>query len=384
MPEQAQVIIIGAGIIGASVAYHLAIRGCTDVVLLEKEPTEVSGSTARSAAGVRHQFSSPTNILLSAYSIKRFKHFAQEVGGHAELHQNGYLFLFDDPEQWQEYQATIEVQRTLGVPVQVLTPAQAAQFVPQLHTEDLVGATYCAEDGFVDPHGIAMGYLKAARQLGVQLQRSCPVTGIELKADHIVLETPQGVWLAETVVNAAGPYAGEVAALAGLAVPIKPYRRNIYVTEPFPSIPRTMPLSIDVGTGAYMRKEGENLLLGLSRPDEPASHVTSVDWEWLDTVLDALLHRFPILEQAGLAERQAWAGSYEITPDHLPVLGRMPQVSRWVNAAGFSGHGVMHAPATGLLIAEEILDGRAHSIPIDDLRIERFSIGTLSAEKNII
>lgn len=385
MAESARVVVIGAGIIGASIAYHLAIRGCTDVVILEKEPVEVSGSTARSAAGVRHQFSSRTNILLSKYSIKRFKHFTEEVGGHAEFHQDGYVFLFNDAAQWEAYQPVIALQHELGVPVQVLTPDEAARFVPEMNTRDLVAATFCAEDGFVDPHGVAMGYLSRARELGVRLLRACPATGFTLEQELVrEVQTSQGAIRCEYVVNAAGPYAGEVAALANLEIPIRPYRRNIYVTEPFPAIPRSIPLIIDVGTGAYMRKEHESLLLGLSRPDEPSSHTMMVDWEWLDTVLEALLHRFPILEQAGLAERQSWAGSYEITPDHLPVLGCMPGLPNWINAAGFSGHGVMHAPATGMLIAEEILDGRAHAINIDELRIERFSTANLHPELNVI
>ncbi|HEY1016354.1 MAG TPA: FAD-binding oxidoreductase [Herpetosiphonaceae bacterium] len=385
MPDNARVVIVGAGIVGGSIAYHLATRGCTDVLILEKEPAEVSGSTARSAAGVRHQFSSRTNILLSQYSLERFKHFTEEVGGHAEFHQYGYLFLFNDAAQWASYQDVVALQRSLGVPVETLTPAEAARHVPELNTADLVGAAFCAEDGFVDPHGIAMGYLSRARQLGAGILRSTPATGFTIEDDRVTaVQTPDGPIRCEYVVNAAGPYAGEVAALAGLQVPVRPFRRNIYVTEPFPAIPREMPLTIDVGSGAYIRKEHENLLLGMSRLDEPSSHQITVDWDWLDNVLEAMLHRFPILERAGLSERQSWAGSYEITPDHLPVLGRMPSLPNWVNAAGFSGHGVMHAPATGLLIAEEILDGRAHSIEIDELRIERFAGGALHAERNVI
>jgi sarcosine oxidase subunit beta len=385
MAQQSRIVILGAGIIGASIAYHLASRGCTNVVVLEKEPVEVSGSTARSAAGVRHQFSSRTNILLSKYSIERFRNFTAEVGGHAELHQDGYLFLFNDAGQWESYQSVIALQRELGVAVEVLTPAEAARFVPEMNISDLVGAAFCADDGFVDPHGVAMGYLNAARALGAQLRRESPATGFVVANGAVTgVETPQGLVECDFLVNAAGPYAGEVAALAGLEVPIKPYRRNIYVTEPFTAIPRDIPLTIDVGSGAYMRKEHESLLLGLSRLDEPPSHALTVDWDWLDNVLEALLHRFPILERAGLNERQSWAGSYEITPDHLPILGRMPGLPNWVNAAGFSGHGVMHAPATGLLIAEEILDGRAHSIDIDELRIERFAAGDLHAERNVI
>ncbi len=382
MASSAQVVIIGAGIMGASIAYHLAIRGCTNVVILEQAATEVSGSTARSCAGVRHQFSSATNIQLSQYSIERFKHFHDEVGGHAELQQAGYLFLLDSAADWATYQASAALQQRLGVRTELLTPAEAARFIPGLQTDGLLGATYGPDDGFVDPHGIAMGYLGRARDLGVRLLRDSGVSAVRANDSGFELATPLGSWQAEIVVNAAGAWAGAVAALAGLDVPVQPVRRNVYVTQPFAALP-TIPLTIDVGSGFYMRKEGASVLLGLSKPDEPPGFDITVDWAWLDTVLDAGLARFPILEGAALNHQQSWAGLYEVTPDHMPILGRMPGLPGWINAAGFSGHGVMHAPATGLLIAEELLDGRAHTIAIDELRIERLS-RTLVAERNVI
>lgn len=385
MLASAQVVIVGAGVIGASVAYHLAIRGCTDVVILEREAAEVSGSTARSAAGVRHQFSSPTNVRLSLYSIERLKHFTAEVGGHAELHQVGYLFLVNDPATWEAYRRNAAMQQALGVHIELLTPAAAGRFVPQTRTDDLVGAAFGSDDGFCDPHGIATGYLQRARELGVRLLRETEVTGFAIVGGRITaVQTHAGSIGCEIVVNAAGPWAGQVAKLAGLELPVRPYRRNIYVTTPFPQIPGPIPLTIDVGSGFYMRKEGESVLLGLANKDEPSSFNTLVDWDWLDTVLEAGLNRFPILEQAGLAEKQCWAGLYEITPDSNPVLGRHPDMPNYVDVSGFSGHGIMHAPAAGLLIAEEILDNRAHSIDIDDLRITRFRGGTLHAEHNVV
>jgi sarcosine oxidase subunit beta len=186
------------------------------------------------------------------------------------------------------------------------------------------------------------------------------------------------------VVNAAGSWAGEVAALAGLDVPVRPYRRCVYMTEPFAPIGGPIPLTIDIGSGFYMRKEQDNILFGMSNLAEPPSHTIQVDWEWLDTVLEGGLRRFPILERAGLAEKLCWAGSYEVTPDHMPILGRHPDLPNYVDASGFSGHGIMHAPATGMLIAEEILDGRAHTIDIDELRIMRFATQQLNHERNIV
>ncbi len=383
--KSAQVVIIGAGIVGASIAYHLALRGCRDVVILEQAETEVTGSTARSAAGVRHQFSNAVNILLSLYSIERLKHFTEEIGADPGLHQVGYLFLVSDPDDWAVYQRSAELQRSLGARVETLTVAEAARFVPGMNTDGLIGATFGPDDGFCDPHMIAMGYLKRAREMGVRLRRATAATGFRIENGQIkAVETPDGPLFCETIVNAAGCWSGEVGALAGLDIPVLPYRRCIYVTEPFLAVPPAIPLTVDVSSGFYMRKEHESLIFGKSNHAEPPSHSVQVDWEWLDAVLEAGLMRFPVLERAGLAEKQCWAGSYEITPDDLPILGRNPALAGYIDASGFSGHGVMHSPATGLLMAEEILDGRAHTINIDDLRIARFAMAEKRFEKNII
>jgi sarcosine oxidase, subunit beta len=386
MPDStAQVVIIGAGIMGASIAYHLAARGCTDVLILEQAETEISGSTARSAAGVRHQFSTEVNVRLSLYGVERLKRFGEEIGGQAELRQVGYLFLIDDAATWAEYQRSAAMQRRLGARVELLTPEEAARFVPETRTEGLAGATYGPDDGYCDPYGVASGYLKRARELGVRLARATPAIGIARSDERVTaVVTPQGPISCELVVNAAGSWAGEVGALAGLDIPVRPYRRCVYMTEPFAHIPGAIPLTIDVGSGFYMRKEQENILFGMSNLAEPPSHNLQIDWEWLDTVLEGGLARFPILERAGLAEKLCWAGSYEITPDHMPILGRHPDLLSYLDASGFSGHGIMHSPATGMLIAEEILDGRAHTIDIDELRITRFTTERAHNELNIV
>jgi sarcosine oxidase subunit beta len=256
--------------------------------------------------------------------------------------------------------------------------------VPDVRIDDLIGATFGPEDGFCDPHSVAMGYLTQARARGVRLLRSAPATAVDVQSGRITaVHTPQGIIACDTVVNCAGSWAGAVAQLAGLDVPVLPYRRNVYVTEPTTIIPQQMPLTVDVQTGFWMRKEQSNLIFGLSKADEPPGYNITVDWEWLDSVIDAGFARFPRLAEVALAEKQCWAGAYEITPDHMPILGRHPDLPTWVNAAGFSGHGIMHSPATGVIIAEEIIDGRAHTFAIDDLRIERYARGS-TFERNII
>ncbi len=379
-----QVVIVGGGIIGGSIAYHLALRGCTDVIVLERPEAPATGSTARSAAGVRHQFATEMNIRLSRYSIERLSRFTEEVGGYAELHQVGYLLLISDPAAWPAFQAQAELQRRLGVPTELLGPADIERLVPGTRVDDVIGATYCPLDGYCDPYGVAMGYVKRARELGVTVACDSPVTTVHRAGDRVTaVETPNGRIGCDMLVNAAGPWAGAVAALAGLEVPVLPYRRSIYMTEEFPVLPDGMPFTFDVSSGFYIRKEGRGMLFGLSNQDEPSSERIDVDWDWLGTVLEAGVSRFPALEDARLAEKKCWAGLYEITPDHMPIMGRHPDLSNYVDASGFSGHGVMHAPATGLLMAEEILDGRARTIDVDELRITRFAEQSGAVETNI-
>ena len=377
------VVIIGAGIVGSSIAYHLAARGCPDVVILEKADTEVTGSTARSAAGVRHQFASEVNIRLSLYSIERLKHFTQETGGYSGLKQIGYLLLVSNPQTWEQYQRSVALQNRLGVRSRLLTPAEVGDMIPSAKLDGLLGATFCPDDGHCDPHGVATGYLTAARRLGVDLRRATPAIGIRKTGSRVVtVETPQGLIPCDTVINAAGPWAGAVGALAGLDTPVLPYRRCIYMTEPIP-FPDSAPFVIDTETGFYMRKEGDKLLIGVTNENEPPGENLILDWDWLETVLEQGVKRFPFLADVGIVRRNSWAGLYENTPDHNPILGRHPDLPNYVDASGFSGHGVMHSPATGMLIAEEVLDGRAHSIDIDDLRITRFASRTTPVETNV-
>jgi sarcosine oxidase subunit beta len=379
----ADVIVIGAGIVGASVAYHLAKRGCTNVLILEKADAAVTGSTALSAAGVRHLFSNEVNIRLSKYSIERLKYFTEETGGYSDLRQIGYLFLINNEETWKEFQEQSKLQKSLGVKVELLEPQDVLKFVPGIQLDDIVGAAFGPEDGFCDPYGIATGYLKRARELGARISLSSPVTGAQLSADRVTaIETPKGMVSSEYVVNACGAWSGKVAALFGIDLPVQPVRHHAFMTESFPQFPEPIPLTFDVNSGFWMRKSQDSILFGMSNPNEQAGEKLNIDWNWLPTVLDAGINRFPLLENARLAKSKSWAGLYEISPDHNPILGRHPEMQNYFHASGFSGHGVMHSPATGMLIAEEILDGRAHTVNIDELRITRFQNNSIQHEIN--
>lgn len=382
--QRAEIVIVGAGIVGASIAYHLAVRGATDVVILEAAESEITGSSARSLAGVRHQFSDAVNVHLSLYSGARIRNFTEEIGGDAGFHQVGYLLLHSKREQWERALRDVALQQSIGARVEVLPAERVTEFVPETRTADLLGATFGPDDGYCDPHGIASGYLARAREMGVTLRRATPATGLRVEGGGVMaVDTPEGAIACDVVVNAAGCWAGEVGALAGLEIPVKPYRRCVYMTEPFAGIAGDIPLTIDVASGFYMRKEHDSVVFGLSNLAEAPGFKLDVDWDWLEPTTVAGCYRFPVLERARLVDRRCWAGLYEITPDHMPILGRHPRLPNYVDASGFSGHGVMHSPATGLLIAEEILDGRATTIDIDGLRVTRFEAGRPRDERNI-
>lgn len=374
--------MIGAGIVGASCAFHLARSGAS-VTLIDKAPAAATGSTGRSAAGIRHQFSLEENVRFSLYSSAAFHRFTEEVGADAGYREVGYLFLL--PEQqvpaWHRQQA---MQRALGAEVERLDTSELTRRYPFVATDGVAEASFGPRDGVLDPHGITFGYLAAAQRYGARLRFGAAVTALEPNRGAWTVVVGTDRLRADVVVNAAGAWAGGVAALAGLAVPVVPLRRNIYLTAPLPEVPHPTPLIIDLATGVYLRSEGNRVLFGLSNPDEPAGFDLTVDWHWLDTLLEQALPRFPFLARAALDRRGCWAGLYAVTPDHLPILGRSRTLAGFVNACGFSGHGVQHAPATGLAIAEEVFDGEAHSFDLRPFRLDRFAAAAEQVERNIV
>ncbi|MNK67050.1 4-methylaminobutanoate oxidase (formaldehyde-forming) [compost metagenome] len=369
--ERAEVVIVGGGIIGASIAYHLAKRGVKDVVLLERELFFGAESTAKCAGGIRAQFTTPINIQLSLLSIKHFETFSEEMGLPVDFRQVGYMFMSPSAENWELAKQNAELQRRWGVPVEALTPDRVKERVPELETGDLVGAHFCPIDGLGDPHGFLQGYLKVARQLGVRVLNQRPVTGFVTENGRITaVETPQGTLSAGLVINAAGAWAGQLGKLLGVDIPVVPVRRHIATTSAMPWIDPSWPMMIDNGSGVYMHPEGSGLLMGLANKAEPAAFNTNLDEDFIGEIVMAAIARMPRLEEGSVAS--AWAGLYEVTPDHHAIIGYHPEVSNLIVAAGFSGHGFMQAPATGQLVAELILDGKP-SIDLSPLRIERFS-----------
>ncbi|MCS7057500.1 MAG: FAD-binding oxidoreductase [Meiothermus sp.] len=373
-----QVLVVGAGIIGAACAYRLAERGLR-VGVIERAPAPAMGSTGRSAAGVRVQFTEAINILLSWHSILEYRGMPE-----AAYRPIGYLFLVPE-SRWLTHMAGVGLQRSLGVPVEVWGLEEArrrVEFRPQASgLEPVRGATFGPADGVVDPHGICLGYLQRARRLGAEVH-----TGVELlsarRAEGVwEVQTSGGMLYAEFILNAAGAWAGEVGRRAGLSIPVHPARRMVFCTAPGPLWDH--PLTVDLHSGFWFRPEGSRLIFGRSNPADVGFR-EGMDWGWLEPTLEVGLARFPWLERLQLDQRASWWGYYEVTPDHNPILGWMPGVEGWVNACGFSGHGVQQAAMVGRLMAEEIADGRAHSLNIDPLRYERWSEGRGFSEGNIV
>jgi sarcosine oxidase subunit beta len=368
--EKADVVIVGAGAIGASIAHHVARRGARDVLVIEREAVG-AGSTGRSVGGIRHQFSTEVNVRLSLLSVQAFLRFRDELGMDPAFRQVGYLFLLTTAEDLEAFRANVAMQRRLGVAVRLIEPEEAREIVPQLNVDDVLGATFCSTDGYGDPHSVCLGYAERARELGVRFWVGAEVTSIEQQGGRVTaVQTSRGRVETRLVVDAAGPWAAEVARLAGVALPIQPYRRQVFITEPFPDIPRELPMVVDFAPSFYFRREGPAVLLGLTDKEEPPSFNTGLDWGFLEQVVAHAMHRVPVLERARAA--RGWAGLYDTTPDNNPILGRVPELEGFLVAAGFSGHGFMHSPATGRLMAELILDGAAHSVDISPLGISRF------------
>lgn len=380
--DRASVVIVGGGVVGASVAYHLAERGAADVVVLEREALG-SGSTGRSAGGVRQQFSTELNCRLSMLSVQKLLRFEEDTGSNPSFHQVGYLFLLTRPDHWEQFQRSVGMQRGLGLDVGVITPREAQALVPPLVVDDVLGASFCPSDGHADPTHVCLGYASGARRRGVEVASGVTVTNIRVEGGRVsAVETDAGLISTPLVVNAAGPWAGQIARLAGIEVPILPYRRQLYYVESFPLIPDSAPMTIDFASSMYFRREGPGLLLGMTDRSEPSSFNMATDDAFLAMLIDLAVRRVPALAEARMAS--GWAGLYDVTPDANPILGPIPGVEGFIMAAGFSGHGFMHAPATGQLIAEMIVDGRAHTLDVSTLTIERFQRGAVPREQNVI
>ncbi|HET9723864.1 MAG TPA: FAD-binding oxidoreductase [Actinomycetota bacterium] len=384
MRTTADVVVVGGGAVGVSAAYHVAAAGAGRVLLLERADALGTGSTGACAGGFRSQFSSEVNVRLSRASVPMIVGFAEEHGLPLDVWQHGYLFLVRREALWSRFLAAVQVQRSLGVEVEVLAPDRAEELVPGISLEGVVGATYGPRDGIADPSGLTNGYATLARRTGAEIR-----TGVEALAVRVTDGAVQGVRTSDgdvdapVVVDAAGPWGAALAATAGVDLPLEPIPRNVVTTGPFPGVPERRTLVIDAETSFYFHREGAGVLMGMGASAERPSFDTSPDERFLtEEVLPTAVRVFPPVAEAGL--ERTWAGLYEMTPDRHPVLGPAPGVRGFYLANGFSGHGFQHAPVVGRLLAEMIVEGRATTVDVSSLGIERFTQGRLLPEAQVV
>jgi len=390
--DAADIVIVGGGCMGAATAYYLTLHGAGRVVLLERETQLGTASTGRNAGGVRHQFSDPANIALSRESIALFGRFEEEVGSPIDFWQDGYLFLLSSDESAGRFRDSVALQRALGLDVQWLTGDEAARMTPGLDAAGVIAATFCAKDGITDPNGVTMGLARAAQARGLTILRDTEVTGIDVESGRVTrVRTSRGDISTGAVVNAAGPWAGQVAALAGVALPVIPERRHIFIAHPEAGAswddprftgrtPASRLMVIDFDTTFYFHREGAGLLFGMGDPTERPGFDISVRWDFLPEVTEVAVRRLPALADAVVTH--AWAGLYEMTPDHNPVIGSLG-LDGFYGIAGFSGHGFQQAPAAGRLLADVML-GRDPAFDLTPFAFARFAAGTTSGEHNVV
>ena len=381
LPATADVVVVGGGVIGCSLACHLARAG-QRVVLLERE-TLGSQSTGRCAGGVRQQFSTELNVRMQRYSVARLEHFEEEIGHPLEFRQIGYLFLLTEGTQVASFRQQFEMWHRLGLTdSRWLSPDDAQRLSPAITVDDVLAATFCPSDGIASPVDVTDGYAAAARRAGATVVEGCAVTGIEVRGDRVCgVRTSRRAISTQLVINAAGPWAGRVAALAGVELPVEPYPRHVFVTEAAPAVARDNPMTIDMTSSFYFHPEGEGILFGMGERDERPTFEQRVDPGFLEKVAAVAEARLPLLLDLGI--RTSWVGLYEVTPDHQPFLGPLDEVEGLWCACGFSGHGFQMAPAVGHLLTQWILEGGS-DLDLGPFSPGRRQTGAWTAEQNVV
>lgn len=382
IPTIADIVVIGGGVMGASIAYHLAKAGAGRIALIERDAYFGQEATGRCAGGVRYQFATEINIRLSIASLPMLEGLAQETGQDCNYRKCGYVFVLTKPEDVRAFERIVELQRGLGVQTQWLTGDDLRRLLPLMRFEDALAGTLHPLDGLADPNSVVMAYINAGRRLGVAALTGAEATEIEVRHGRIeAVQTPSGRVRCGAVVNAAGPWLGPVGALAGVEIPVTPVRRQMVTTTALPSLPANFPFVIDFAQSLYFHREGEGILTGMSNPAQAPGFDQNIDEEWELVALEAAARRMPLLETAGRLAR--WAGLYEVTPDAHPIFGPTPVEGFWV-VGGFSGHGFMHGPIAGKVMAEWMVEGRPRTVDVSSLDLARFAEGRTIREYNVV
>ncbi len=380
LPEQTDVVVIGGGVVGVSIAFHLAETG-VGVVLVERDELG-SGSSSKAAGGVRAQFSDPVNIELGRRSLHAFEQFHRRPGAEIDLKQPGYLFLLSTAADTAAFERNIRLQNECGVPSRMLSVTEACELSPYISADGLRAAAYSPTDGHCTPEAVVQGYAGGARTHGAVLLQHCAATGIELRGTEITgVHTEHGTVRTSTVVCAAGAWSAQVGDWVGIDIPVRPLRRQVLVSEPIPELPADLPFTVDFATSFYFHEEGRGLLIGMSDPTEEFGYNTSTDDGWLTGLSTVVSHRAPLLAEVGVAH--GWAGLYEVTPDNNAVLGRSSAVNGFCYATGFSGHGFLQAPAVGEIVRDLALD-RTPAVDVTGFGLKRFDDAEVRPEHNLV
>ena len=372
-----EVVVIGAGVVGASVAYHLALKGCGPVLVLERGAAPGRGSTGRATGGFRAQFGSETNVRLSLLSREKLLRFEEELSVDPGSRPCGYLFLAQDEAQLGALREAQSIQRAAGLDeAKEVGLSEIEEINPAIRADGLVGGVFCPTDGFLRPMEILRGYVAGAERLGVRFEYGTECAGFKLDGAGSIsaVRATNGDVAAGSVVNAAGAWAGEVSREAGLDLPVEPLRRQAAITHPFDALPEDMPMTVFVDDGFHLRvRDGRVLLLLPDEPEVADPFDQSVEDAWVRSVIETARERVPCLREASVDREECWAGLYEMSPDGHALLGRVDEIANLYLANGSSGHGVMHAPALGQLLADIMLDGAASTLDTHALRLSRFA-----------
>jgi glycine/D-amino acid oxidase-like deaminating enzyme len=377
LPRAAQVVVVGGGIVGASVAFHLTRAGISDVVVVERDAL-AGAASGKPIGGLRAQFSDPLNAALALRSLESYT----ELGADMDHQRVGYLFLLRTAEDVARFETGVALQRELGIPSVMLDAREARARCPAIAADAFVAAAFCPIDGHARPQAVARAYVDAARRRGARLVTGCDVIGIDVRDGEIeTVRTTRGVVRASTVVCAAGAWSREIGAMAGVELDVTPLRRQIAFTGPTQLATPGLPFTIDYATTFYFHGADGGLLLGMSDPTERPGFDAAYAPAWEPALRETAARCAPAL--AGLPITHGWAGLYEVTPDASALIGEARRPGRFLYATGFSGHGFCQAPAAGEIVADLVL-GRPPFVDVSALRAERFAEHAPVAEANIV
>lgn len=380
----ADVVVVGGGVIGLSVARALTLAGVGDVVVLERDTATGQGSSSRANGGFRAQFTTEPNIRFSAWSIAELERLEAETGL-LSMHQTGYLLFTGTEDGEAALRAAYRLQRRLGVHTEWLGAQEVLERAPFIRPDGLRAGTFHARDGFLDPFGVVQAMEREARRLGARIQTRTEVRQIRRVDGGFEVVHSAGEVRAPWVVNAAGSDARAIGAMLDVDVPVEPYRRNLAFAPDPSGSQGLIPMCVDLDTGVLIRREASGgYVIAYSNPDDPPSRELTVDPAFLQDLAERVGNRFPFLEELPIDPRRCWAGLYPETPDHHAIVGEAPGVPGFLQCVGFGGHGVMHAPAAGRAIAELVTLGRCETFDLHPLRPSRFAEGDLVVETAVL